>query len=535
MKTLIQAGTVYDGSGSPPRQADVLIEGDRIIAVGQALPTEGARVIDAQGRYVTPGFVDIHRHCDIAVLTNPDFGETELAQGVTTTMGGNCGLAAVPADPAYSKAMYDYIEPVVGPIPAGMRFAAHADYANALARGPLPINMGFLVASGAVRTAVKGFSMAPYTVAELARAIALVEEGMQAGARGVSLGIMYQPECWSTVEELAAVARPAARANGILCTHIRGEGDSLIQSVQEVIDIAARAEIRLNISHLKATGITNWRDLIFRAIDRIEAARARGQEVTADFYPYTGGSTTLQSLLPPTVIEEDMSAMLAKMGTSQGKQELREELNRPHEGWDNMAASIGWDRIVISAANLPEHVSYQGKSLAELAESLRYRDPADLVADLLYTENGKVGIIVMSMSQEDVDDIARLPYTALISDSLYSGTANPHPRLNGAFPHFLRDFVLDRGVLSYEQAVHKMTEMPASRIGLADRGRIAAGCMADVLVYDPRIFTDKADYIHARRQAEGMDLVLINGIPVRQGGRPTADKAGRFLPYRTSL
>lgn len=529
MKTLIHGGTLYDGSGDDPKKTDLLIQDGRIMAIGQGILCADAERIDAEGRAVTPGFVDIHRHCDAAPFTDADFGGIELAQGITTTVVGNCGLAPVPTTARWRDAAYDFIAPVVGAVPHNLRFESYSDYTAALQNMRLPINMGFLAAAGAIKIAVKGFAKTPYAPAELQEAAEYVRDAMEHGACGLSLGIMYQPECYSSPSENVVLARAAAEKGGILCTHIRGEGDSLVEAVQEAIDIADRAGIPLNISHFKATGVRNWHNKIFKAIDRIAAARARGQEVTADFYPYDGGSTTLLSLLPPSMLDEDNATSIAKLATAQGKQKLRQELRRHHPGWDNMVAGIGWERIVISSVTLPGHAAYQGMSVARLAQQKGYNEPEDFVADLLAEENGKVGIIVLSMSQQDVDTIACLPYTALISDSLYGGGGNPHPRLYGAFPKLLRGMVREQKLLTMQEAIHKMTAMPAARMGLHDRGRLARGMPADVLVFDMMKFRDNADYNDSRRLATGMELVMVNGRTVWKNGAPLPLKNGHLV------
>ncbi len=511
MNTIIKNGTLYDGSGSAPYRADLLVQDDKILDIAPNLNPDNARMIEASGLIVTPGFIDPHRHCDVAPLQDPRFGQLELAQGISTTLCGNCGIAPVPTTPRWQRDLYDYIEPVVGPIGKDHSFYDYLDWTNALQQESLPINIGFLVGAGAVKTAVNGFAKGDLSAQQLQRATAYVREGMQAGAHGLSLGLMYQPECWSTPTELIAMARAASSYGGVMSTHIRGEGDSLVSSVQEVIDVAAQAEIPLKISHFKATGIRNWRNLIFKAIERIENARARGQQVSVDFYPYAGGSTTLQSLLPPSVMEDDMHSMLGKMGTAQGKQLLRQEIYKQHPGWDNMAESIGWDRIVVSAVTLHEHAGYAGKNLASLADQLGYSEPADLVADLLYLEQGKVGVILMSMAPSDVDAIARLPYSSLISDGLYTQTANPHPRLYGSFPKFLRNYAINRSILPLETAIHKMTGMPAQHMGIQNRGLLKPGNFADICLFNPAQFKDRATFTDAARLAQGMHLVMVNG------------------------
>ena len=527
---LIKNGLIYDGSGEQPYQSDVLIEGERVIEIAPDIEREDAQVIDASGKAVTPGFIDIHRHCDIAPFTNPHFGEIELAQGITTTFVGNCGLAPVPSVPSWRKELYDYLEPVIGRLPDDMAFETYEDYRKALEAADLPLNMGFFAASDSIKVALKGFGSKAYTAEELKTAQEYVKSALAQGAFGVTLGIMYQPECYSNREELTTVVKAVAGNGGILCTHIRGEGDSLVESVEEVIDVATKAGVPLNISHLKSTGIKNWNSRIFEAIQRIEQARESGQDVTADFYPYDGGSTTLQSLLPPTIMEESFEALVKGLSGPEGKQRLRSELNKAHQGWDNMSESIGWDRIIISSVTLEKHIFMQGQTIAALAEKLGYEEPSDLVADLLVEENGKVGIIVLSMSQQDVDAVARLPFTLLISDSLYGGDGkNAHPRLLGTTARFLNDFVIKRKVLSMEQAISKMTYQPAKRMGLEDRGLLRPGYQADVLVFQPESFLDHADYTGKHDLCTGMDLVLVGGKQVLADGILVDRTSGKLL------
>jgi N-acyl-D-aspartate/D-glutamate deacylase len=373
----------------------------------------------------------------------------------------------------------------------------------------LPINIGFLAGAGAIKNAVKGFSKTPFTAEEMTKTQVIIGEAFDAGALGLSFGIMYMPECFSSAGELTAMARCAA--GRIICVHIRGEGDSLVESVEEAIMLAETAEVPVNISHFKATGIKNWQSLIHRAIEKIEAARARGLPITADFYPYDGGSTTILSLIPPTVQGDSVAAMCAALRERAGQDTLSRELRKNHPGWDNMALSIGWDRVIISSVTLPEHAAYCGRNMAAIAREEGFKDPEELLAELVTSEEGRVGIITLSMDRNDIDTIARLPWTCLISDSLYGSAANPHPRLNGAFPKFLREYARERRILSMEAAIQKMTSMPAERMGLTNRGKIQTGRAADILVFDPAQFRDNADYIHSTALASGMGTVIING------------------------
>ena len=491
------------------------------------IKTAAAEIIDAKGRAVTPGFVDMHRHADAACLAGEGFGKTELSQGITTMINGNCGIAPVPApeNPEWREELYRYIEPVVGKVKAGVAFASYAEYAAVMRSRKFPLNTGFLAAAGAIKTAVKGYAKGPFTPGEMEKARNLVQEAMQSGARGISFGIMYQPECYSTMEEMTQLAAAAAKQGGVLTAHIRGEGDILVRSVEEVIEVARNAGIPLNISHFKATGIRNWRSAIFHAIDRIETARAKGQIVTADFYPYDGGSTTILSLVPPSVLESSGAELAAKLSGKEGVELLRREIAKTHENWDNMAMSIGWDRVIVSSPLLEKNEDCRGKSMACIARERSLADEAELLADLIAGEEGRTGIIVMSMAEEDIQTVALLPWTCLISDSLYSGGSSPHPRLNGAFPKFLRVFVREKKLLSMESAVAKMTGMPAERMGLLPRGLLREGSPADVLIFDSEKFTDNAVYANPLPHASGMETVIINGGIANNSG----ECYGQFL------
>ncbi len=516
MKQLLAGATVYDGSGALPRQADVLMQDDRILAVEPGLRARemDAETLDVTGLTIAPGFIDMHRHADIAALRDADFGLLELAQGITTTAVGNCGIAPVPISAAYRKEYCDFMEPVVGEVAARHAFADYAAYFSALEAASPALNMGVMAGTGAIKVAVKGFGSAPYTSVEMAQAQDFVAQAINQGALGVSLGFMYQPECYTTPAEQAQVIAPAAKAGRLLTTHIRGEGDSLVSSVREVIGIARETGIRLHISHFKATGIRNWGRLIYEAVAEIETARADGLAVTADFYPYAGGSTTLFSLIPPSLLQNGNDATLRFLATQEGKRKLREEVGKAHADWDNMALSIGWDRILIASTRVPAHAAYGGRDIAALATQTGYAHPSDFVCDLMVEEAGQVGIVVLSMDEKDVDAVARLPFTAVVSDALYGGGKSPHPRLYGSFPRVIRDFVLDRKVLPLETAIYKMTGMPAKILGLSDRGLVKAGCVADLTVFDPIQLQDHARYGDSRRLSTGMDRVILSGRTV---------------------
>lgn len=519
MKTVISGGTIYDGSGSPPVCKDILIQNGVIAGIGDFKELPDADYMDAHGKAVTPGFIDSHRHGDFAVFTDPDFGKGELAQGITTILNGNCGMSAAPAVEATRKQWYGFLEPCLGTAPKKERWNSFSQYLDSLQKRKLPLEMGALVGTGSIKTAVKGFSSSPWSRKEIFQAQNLLMEALDAGACGISCGIMYVPECYSTAEDYIEILRPAAAYGRPLSCHMRGEGDLLLQAVEEVIQIAVKTGLSLNISHFKVTGKKNWKKILPQAIDRIQKSRSQGQDITVDFYPYTGGSTTLLTLLPPDCQRENTEETLEWLSKKSGVEQLRKGLLRSYPEWDNMVQAIGWERIVISSVITEGNKTCQGHTIPEICEMYGDEDEAACVARLLCQEEGKAGIIVMSMDPEDVKMVAQLPFASVISDGLYGSPGFPHPRLHGAFPRIWREFVKKQEILTPEAAIYKMSGLPAWRYGLNDRGMIREGMRADINLFDPEEFGDTATFTSPGTLAKGMDTVLIAGQPVWQDGK----------------
>ena len=528
-RTLIKGAIIADGTGKKPYKGSVLIDGMRItgIITGEKLP-EADTVIDASGKTLTPGFIDIHRHCDIKPFTDPHFGDIMLAQGITSTIVGNCGISMTPASPDAKTAeeAYDFDEPVLGPpFPA---IKTYPDYLARLGKCRLPLNMGAMIGTGSVKIAVKGFSSAPYTEEEMEKARTLVREALDLGAPGISAGIMYIPECYSTTDEFAELLKPLGKSGRVLTTHIRGEGDSMVESVREVLEIAEKAGCPLEISHFKSCGMKNWRKEIHRAIALIEQARERGMDVTCDFYPYEGGSTALTTMLPPVFVAGDMKRALEKLGTAEGTEEFRKTASAEYDGWDNYCITLGWDRIIISGVT-EEYKDLIGLDMVTAARQAGFEDAFALAARLMHDGNGRASIINMSMCQEDIGTVAQLPYSIVISDSIYADTGNPHPRMYGAFPKMIREYVNERHILSLEEAVHKMTELPARRMKLKDRGLVKEGCFADLNIFDPSAFRDRATFRDPAVAAEGLSYCFINGTLVFRDGEVLKRDSGQIL------
>ncbi|MDR3284209.1 MAG: amidohydrolase family protein [Treponema sp.] len=525
-RLIIRNAFMVDGSGSPGYKGDLLAQDGIIRELGIVSGSLGS-VIDAKGKILCPGFIDMHRHCDVAALKE-GFGKLELLQGITTCVAGNCGMSPVPNAPRYRAQLQNYLAPCLGTF-ENETFSTHREYAERLRSILLPLDMFFFAGMGAIRIAVKGFSSAPFTSGELKAARSLLQDALDEGAFGLSIGLMYVPELYSSTEEIAALASVMKGGRGILCTHMRWETEKLLLAVREVIDIAKKAEVPLEISHFKAAGVKAWGRVLHETIDLIEAERAKGMDITVDFYPYDCGSSTMMQMLPPGYLSMGIEEAIAGLDKSENIQKMRKLLTEGEPGWDNLSKTIGWDRTVVSSVSLPENQQWWGLTVMECVKESGAADEAEFVARLMHSEKGKVAIINRSMSQEDIDTIAGLPYSSLISDALYGDMKGPHPRLTGAFPRFLRDFVRDRKVLSLETAIRKMTSQNAARLGLTDRGLLAPGRRADMLIFDTGEFRDTSTFLTPTGHAEGLSYAFINGRKVVENGRLTRGDGGAVL------
>lgn len=529
-KILIENAVVYDGSGCEPYKASILIENDRIMEVDRACSIHDAdQKIDARGMAVSPGFIDIHRHCDVKPFNNGSFGDVMLAQGITTTVVGNCGISMTPVsmDEDLARETYNFDEPVLGPAYPSIR--TYHDYMASLEKMDLPLNMAAMIGTGNVKIAVKGFSDKPFSDEEMEEAKALIADALALGSPGISAGIMYLPECYSSMDEFARLLEPLGKAGGVLTTHIRGEGDSMVESVKEVIGIASKVGCALEISHFKSCGMKNWRKDIHAAIALIEEARKKGQDVTCDFYPYEGGSTALTTMLPPVFVNGNLGDALKRLGTQEGVDDFREKASVEYPDWDNFCITLGWDRILISGVVKEENRKFLGMDMVSAAKKYGYEDAFALAAYLMHGEDGKTAIINMSMCQDDIDAVAKLPYSIIISDSIYAETDTPHPRLYGAFPKVIREYVMERGLYTMQEAVRKMTALPAWRMGIKERGMIRPGYYADINIFNPAVFRDNATFQDPAKVATGLSFCLINGEVVFKDGKVLSRSAGRVV------
>lgn len=523
---IIKNGRIVDGTGNPWYWGEIGIKDGQIAAMGRLGQTEARAVADAAGQVVAPGFIDGHSHSDLLVLDEPH-GRIKLMQGVTTEVVGNCGLGPSPCFPDSLELLQTYTEPVLGASRRVWDWQTTGQFMEVLGRNAASENIATYVAHGALRIAVMGFANRPATQAELARMKELLAEGIRAGAIGLSIGLLYAPGSYTTREELAELCQVLPAYGGLLATHIRGEGSTLLQSIREVIWIAERSGVPLHVCHLKAAGRRNWGTMV-GALELIDNARARGMDVTCDVYPYNASSTTLTTLLPPWVLEGGIEPMLARLTDPAVRSKVRQELAEEAADWDNLLASTGWQAVVLSSIDSSANRHLEGKNMLEVAE-VRGQHPADAVMDLLIEEHGKIGMVYFLMADDDVDQAVRYDYSLVISDSLGCTTGKPHPRLYGAFPRLFARYVRERRLLSLEQAVRKVTSFPVQRFKLGRRGRLDIGYRADIVVFDPDRIVDKATFTEPCQDPEGISRVYVRGTETICDGRHTGASCGELI------
>jgi len=522
---VLKNGRVVDGTGNPWFSGDVGIKDGLIADVGR-VKEESRETLDLRGQVISPGFIDGHCHSDLMLLDDPESG-IKLRQGVTTEVVGNCGMTPAPFAPQSLDALRSYVEPVLGRTEHEWSWETVGQYVESLRNVNPSENVATYVGHGTLRIAVMGFENRPASSGESDRMKGLLEEALQAGAIGLSLGLMYAPGSYTSREELAELCSVLAGHDGLLATHIRGEGDSLIPSIEEVIWVAERSSVPLQVSHLKAAGKSNWGG-VDRAMELIENARSRGLDVTCDVYPYTAGSTSLTTLLPPWALEGGISRTLERLKDPELRKRIREEVEREQDSWDNLVASTGWESVFVSSLSKGADTDLEGKNVAAIAES-RGVDPAEYMMDLLLDQDGKVAIVFFHMSGGDVETVMGWDGALIASDSLHDQAEKPHPRLYGTFPRVLGEYVREKKLLTLEEAIRKMTSFPARRFRLGRRGLLAPGYAADVVVFDPDTVSDEASYEDPKRYPQGISHVLVGGAKTIEAGVHLGVRKGAMI------
>ncbi|MBI5653140.1 MAG: D-aminoacylase [Chloroflexi bacterium] len=499
---LIRGGNILDGSGSPAFRADVGITSARVEAIGDLRDATANEILDATGLIVAPGFIDMHSHSDFTLPINPR-AESKIRQGITTEVIGNCGFSPAPISVATKTQLLEYAD-FLNPGLA-WDWASFGDYLARLDR--LALNVIPLVGHGTVRIAVMGFDNTAPNADQLAQMQKLIAQAMDDGAWGLSTGLIYPPGVFARTDEIIELSRAVAARGGLYFSHIRGEGATLLDAINEVITIAREANISAEIAHFKAAGQLNW-DKAARAIELVEHARAAGLRVDADMYPYAAGSTTLTALLPNWVLAGGVPGLLAR---------LRDDATRAKIA-DEMRAGAGvannYDQVFLSLC--PAYPEYEGKTIAQIAE-LRAQNSITTILDLLIETNGAAEMIGFMLSDDNIRLSMAQPWMTIGSDGLaltphgILGKGKRHPRSYGTFPRVLGEYVREKKVMSLPEAIKRMTAQPADKLGLKDRGRVQTGLAADLVVFNADTIADRATYSEPYQFPSGIESVIVNG------------------------
>jgi len=490
---LITGARVIDGSGNPYYRADIGISKGKIAALAPDLSSsEAVRAIDATGLVASPGFIDAHSHDDGYVLAEPTC-RLKVSQGVTTTVVGNCGytLAPMPVDKT------NYIEKMsmmMGgkDLPEVFhRIDTYNDYLEAIEAAKPGINVVPLIGHGTIRISVLGYENRAPAPDELKQMKALTEKAMEAGAVGLSSGLIYIPGIYAKTEEVAELARVAGQYHGIYATHLRNEGCRQMEAIEEALTIGRAGEMPIHIAHHKVAGRINW-GMSDQTLGRFHRARAEGQEVTCDQYPYRAGSTMLAAALPPTFAAGGPEMYVDKLKDPAVRQHVIELIESEDESWQNLVKDAGFENVQISFSMA--HPDYQGRSIADIAKA-ENRSAYDVFFDMIIEEKTKVGMVVFMMDDADIERIMTDPVTMIGSDGIPSlGESKTHPRMTSTFPRVLGRYVREKGVLSLENAVQKMTSLPAQTFRLKNKGMLKQGLDADITLFDPATISDKGTY-----------------------------------------
>ena len=512
---LISGGSVIDGSGAPARRTDVGISGDRIVTVGDLAAANARRRIDASGQIVCPGFIDIHSHTDLTVLAGR-WMDSRLLQGITTEVVGQDGLGYAPASPVHLDEWRRYLVGLNGDFP-GLRWD-WSSVGELIARYQgRAANVVTLIPHGAVRVEAMGWDRRPASIRELETMGALVRRGMQEGAAGISTGLSYMPCAAALTGEMVALCRPVAQAGGILSIHMRSYITELDAAIDEAIEIGRRSGVAVQISHLRICDPATWgRSEV--VLEKVEQGRASGVDLTFDIYPYTIGSAPLFAMLPAWAQSGGPDRILDRLDSFQERQRIVSDMRT----W-----STDWSEFYLSNAAVTEFGAWSGYSISEAATALDMDAPA-FILRLLHMTGLDATILADGGSQPDNDIMFPHRLGMVCSDGLMIGE-HPHPRGYGSFPRVLATYVREKGLLSWEEAIHKMSGMPAARLGLQDRGVLRPGVAADLVVLKPDEIADRATVTAGRRPPTGIDWVLLNGQPVVKHGHYQGGDFGQAL------
>lgn len=525
---LIKNGMVYDGAGGSPRRADLGIKGDKIVAIGNLGSASGLTIIDAKGLAVAPGFINMLSWAvDDLIVDGRSMGD--IKQGVTTEIFGE-GDSMGPLNEEMKRRRLA----AQGDLKFPIEWTTLAEYLQYLEKRGVSPNVASFIGATTIREYVVGLEDKKATPEQLEQMRELVRREMEAGALGIGSSLIYAPAFYASTEELIAMCQVAAKYQGTYISHMRSEGNRLIEGVEELLRIAREAKIPAEIYHLKAGGKANWPKMD-RVITMVEKARQEGLKITADMYTYPAGSTGLDASMPPWVLDGGYEAMFNRLQDAATRKKIADAMRTPSDEWENLYLSAGsGDRVLLVGFKNEKLKQYTGKTIAEVAR-LRGKDEIETIMDLVLEDGSRVSAVYFMMSEENIKKQIKLPWVSFGSDAGSMATegvflrSSTHPRAYGNFSRLLGKYVREEKVIPLEEAIRRLTGLPASNLGLDHRGLLKEGYFADVVVFDPKTIADRATFEKPHQYAIGMKQVVVNGVHVLKDGEHTGAKPGRAI------
>lgn len=521
---VIKGGLCYLGDGGDPVRSDVGIVGSRIEAIGDLNDAQTGLSVDAAGKVVCPGFVDTHSHSDLVVLKEPAV-ENKVMQGVTTELIGQDGMSLAPIIPEYREPWKKTMGSLEGHYDVPWDWQTAEEYFERIDSQDLGPNIAYLVPHGNMRLCVMGLDDREATDDEMAKMSRLLAKILEAGAYGMSTGMIYPPCCYAPTQEFVELCKVLKDADGLFVTHQRNESDYILEAMDEIFEIGAKSGCRVHFSHFKVGGKRNW-DKLDTVLAKLDEANLSGIPLSFDQYPYIAGSTMLGVILPPWVHNGGTEKALERLADKNKREQMKTDIAKGIPGWDNFVSANGVENIYVTFVKTDKNSKYVGKTLLEIGK-MANKDPLDATFDLLYEEEMTAGLVHFYGKEEHISKRMQREEQNFCTDGILG--AHPHPRVYGTYPRVLGKYVRENKDLTMSQAIHKMTGKPASVLRLEKRGLLKEGYYADVVVFDPETVIDKATYDNPKQYPEGIEHVFVNGVQVVEKGVCKPAKAGRLL------
>ncbi|HBF0342366.1 TPA: D-aminoacylase [Clostridioides difficile] len=525
MRTLIKHGLIVDGNKTPAYEGDILIENEKILKISQDLNEEADKVIDAKGRVICPGFIDTHSHSDLVILVNP-YNEVKIRQGITTEVLGQDGISMAPLPQEHISSWRKNLAGLDGESDEiDWKYETTENYLKMMDYNGVGLNETYLVPHGNVRMEAMGLEDRPATKEEIQKMCEITERELKAGARGLSTGLIYIPCAYSLTEEIIEMCKVVAKYDGVFVVHQRSEADTILTSMEEIIEIGKQSGVKVHFSHFKVCGKVNWK-YIPQVIELLEKAEKEGIRVSFDQYPYAAGSTMLGVVLPPWAHSGGTDKLIERLSDENERAKMKKDIANGIEGWDNFIEFAGIDQIFVTSVKTEKNKDTIGKSLLEIGK-MRGKDPLDATFDLLKEEENAVGMVDFYGLEEHIIGFMKRDEQNVCTDGLLAG--KPHPRAYGSFPKILGRYVRELNVLTIEEAVYKMTKKAATSFSIKDRGELKEGYFADIVIFDKDTVSGCDDFINSMQYPTGIDYVIINGNCVVEEGKYNKIKAGKVL------